>query len=329
MKDEWTRCKDEDHFCPVSFKKYGRIFWSLFVLTVSAAITLQLFFDSDMLLVLYAFPVVFLAMLRISYPLLTILSSALLGSVLLLKSYNPLLLAVLAAYAVLILVVRRVVWVSERNYNEKTVQEDTLMGTMLSLAKTIDARDHYTAFHSNNVAEYARSIAKEMRLSARVTDSVYLAGLIHDIGKIGTPDLILHKESRLSEEEYDIMKQHSEAGYQIVKDMKRLQDLGIADMVRYHHERPDGKGYPKGLRGDVIPLGARIIGVADAFDAMTTNRSYRQKLSADTAAEELVKHSGTQFDPAAVKAFLSVLTREGKLTLENSMTTAPQALLAN
>ncbi|CAK4863906.1 unnamed protein product [Aphanomyces euteiches] len=152
-----------------------------------------------------------------------------------------------------------------------------------------------------------------MGLPQREVDSIYLAGLIHDIGKVGTPDHILQKVSRLTEDEYETMKKHSEDGYQIIKDIKKFEELGITDMVRHHHERFDGKGYPQGLKSTEIPLGARILGVADAFDAMTTNRSYRQKLAVETASDELQRHSGTQFDPIAAKAFLKVLIREGKL----------------
>ena len=147
-------------------------------------------------------------------------------------------------------------------------------------------------------------------------DSIYLAGLIHDIGKIATPDHILQKEGRLTAEEFDTMKKHAEDGYQIIKGMKRFEELGISSIVRHHHERMDGKGYPQGLKGVEIPLGARILGVADAFDAMTTNRSYRQKLAVETATDELQRYSGSQFDPAATKAFLKVLRREGKLQQE-------------
>jgi HD-GYP domain-containing protein (c-di-GMP phosphodiesterase class II) len=155
-----------------------------------------------------------------------------------------------------------------------------------------------------------------------------LAGLIHDIGKVGTPDFILQKESRLSEEEYAQMKKHSEDGYQIIQGIKSFGELGISDMVRYHHERPDGKGYPSGLKGTEIPIGARILGVADAFDAMTTNRSYRQKLPVEIAAEELTRYSGTQFDPKAAKALLTYLVREGKLERELSTFRIAQVSLA-
>ena len=234
-------------------------------------------------------------------------------SVFLFASPEPILLAVMASFAGLMLLTKRVIFISNRNYKGKSEQEEMLLNTVFSLAKTIDARDQYTAVHSHNVADYARNIAKELGLKQREVDSIYLAGLIHDIGKIATPDHILQKESRLTEDEYVIMKKHSEDGYQIIKEMKLFGELGISDIVRHHHERFDGKGYPHGLKGTEIPLGARILGIADAFDAMTTNRSYRQKLAMETATNELQQYSGTQFDPAATKAFLKVLKRDGKL----------------
>ncbi|MDP4170457.1 MAG: HD-GYP domain-containing protein [Bacillota bacterium] len=324
MKEVLSRCKKKEGFCPVSFKKFGSLFWLMFVSASLAAITLNWLLDSPFLIGLYAFPAVLLAMFRIPFSLFTLLGSVLLGSIFIVHSPEPTLIAVTAAFAALMIIVKRVVWVSSRHYQGKNEQEDLLMNTVFSLAKTIDTRDQYTAFHSSNVADYARSIAKELGLSQRESDAIYLAGLIHDIGKIGTPDSILQKESRLSEEEYDIMKKHPEDGYQIIKNIKRFQELGISDMVRYHHERPDGKGYPAGLKGTEIPLGARILGVADAFDAMTTNRSYRQKLAIETASEELKRYSGTQFDPDATKAFLKYLTREGKLERERLVFSMPQ-----
>lgn len=317
MKEEWTRCRqDSSHFCPVAFHRNSRLFWNLFALSVVAAVALNAIYESSLLLMLYAYPVVLMSMLRIPLSGFAALGVVTVGSLFLLEPFSGTLIAVAAAYAVLMAIVKRIVWISENHYNERTAQADALMTTVLSLAKTIDARDRYTAFHSNNVAEYARSIAREMGLPQMETDAVYLAGLVHDIGKIGTPDAILQKEGRLTEEEYAIMKRHAEDGYQIIKDMPRLRDLGITDMVRHHHERPDGKGYPHGLKGREVPIGARILGVADAFDAMTTNRAYRQKLAVSTAARELEKHSGTQFDPVAAQALLAVLVREGRLEAE-------------
>jgi putative nucleotidyltransferase with HDIG domain len=319
MKHELAHFKNPKEFCPVSFKKYGPQFWSLFAFAALAAVVLNLLFDSQLLLGLYAYPIIFLAMVQITFPVYIVLSAALLSTVFLFASPEPILIAVLISFAGLMLLSKRVIFISNRNFNGKSEQEEMLLNTVLSLAKTIDARDQYTAFHSHNVADYARSIAKELGLNHEEVESTYLAGLIHDIGKIATPDHILQKEGRLTEEEYGIMKKHSEDGYQIIKGMKRFEEIGISAIVRHHHERFDGKGYPQGLKGTEIPLGARILGVADAFDAMTTNRSYRQKLAIETAAEELQRFSGSQFDPAAAKAFLKVLKREGKLQMQEEV----------
>lgn len=313
MINEWNRCKKDEQFCPVSLKKYGMFFWPLFVISGVVAIIVNFYYDSSYLLSLYAYPVVLISVLRIPTTVFYSLGSILLGSLYLVKPVSVNLTLFILAYAILMLVIRRIVTVSQMNFSKRNEQEDSLLNTVFSLAKTIDARDSYTAFHSSNVAEYAKSIAKSMGLSQTEIDSIFLAGLLHDIGKISMPDAILQKDGRLTEEEYAIMKKHPEEGYQIIKDIMRLGDLGITDMVRYHHERPDGKGYPLGLKGKEIPIGARILGVADAFDAMTTNRSYRQKLAVETAAGELKRNIGTQFDPDAAIAFLAILVKEGKL----------------
>lgn len=313
MRDELKRCKQQGRFCPVSFKSFGILFWISFSIASISAIAANAIWESPYLLGLYSFPVLQLAMASLSLPQFVMLGAGLLGMMLYSHEHVPELFLTMLTYAALLLILKRVLWISQRNYQGKNEQEESFMNTVFSLAKTIDARDPYTAFHSNNVAEYARGIARELGLPQQETDAIYLAGLIHDIGKIGTPDHILQKEGRLTDEEYAVMKRHAEDGYHIIKDVKQFQELGIADMVRYHHERPDGRGYPQGLQGTDIPLGARILGVADAFDAMTTNRSYRKKLAVETAVEELIRHSGTQFDVSASQAMLRHLTREGKL----------------
>ncbi len=221
------------------------------------------------------------------------------------------------------LLVQRVTRIASESHRQKVEHDELFMSTMLSLSKSIDARDPYTAFHSRNVAGYARSIAEELGLSSEQTEAIYLAGLIHDIGKIGTPEPILQKEGGLSNEEYETMKRHAEDGYGIIKDIKKLQKMGVTEMVRHHHERIDGRGYPLGLKGEHIPLGARILGVCDAYDAMTTNRSYRQKLTEGIAAGELQRHAGQQFDDQIVAAFLKVLRREGKLELDREAVYVP------
>jgi putative nucleotidyltransferase with HDIG domain len=309
-------CGRDGHFCPVSFRKYGFWFWGGMLLVSIAAIVLNVWLRQPALLTLYSFPVSYLAMAIIPLPLSAAGLVILLGTLPLYSGNTPFLWGVIAGLAVFYLVVKRVVHISSRNYQHNRSNEETLLNTVLTFAKTIDARDPYTAFHSHNVANYARRIAEEMKLPKAQTDAIYLAGLIHDIGKIGTPEAILQKESRLTDEEYDIMKKHPDNGHRIVKDMTALAALDIPGMVRHHHERLDGRGYPDGLAGEAIPLGARILCVADSFDAMTTNRSYRAKLAFSTAADELERHSGAQFDPQAARALLQVLRRDGQLPRE-------------
>ncbi|SFK74786.1 HDIG domain-containing protein [Paenibacillus sp. 1_12] len=306
-----------DHFCPVSLGKKTTVsLWILMVLSIGAAIWLHMFHSSPLLLGLYAVPVVIVALYVANVFLVSTFAAAVMGIWLYFSEVGWIPVIGAAALLLISMLIRRVTVVSQRNYLQKVEFEELFMNTILSFSKSIDARDPYTAFHSNNVANYAKRIAAELGLSTQEIQAVHLAGLIHDIGKIGTPESILQKESRLTEEEYDVMKKHAEDGYQIIKDIKKLQDMGATDMVRHHHERMDGHGYPHGLKGDQIPFGARILAACDAFDAMTTNRSYRQKLSMETAAEELRRHSGTQFDPVVAKAFIRVLMEDGLIPAE-------------
>lgn len=325
----WGSCKKSDRFCPIALHKFNKYFWSAFVILSIAAVVLNLLFDQVILMALYAYPVVYLSLIRLTMKYYILFGILTLSSALWLVSIDPLTIGIVISYALLMIIVKRFTYISNQNFKQRQDQEDLFMDTMLSLSKTIDTRDPYTAFHSNNVSKYAYDIAKEMGLSQLQADAVRLAGLIHDIGKIGTPENILRKESRLDEEEYEIMKLHPQAGYDIIMNMKRLQELGITDMVRHHHERIDGKGYPLNLNGVDIPLGARILGVADAFDAMTTNRSYRQKLATETAAEELKRFKDIQFDPKAADALIRVLINQGKLPRETIGDKFQQPIYAN
>ncbi|WP_394236439.1 HD-GYP domain-containing protein [Niallia oryzisoli] len=195
----------------------------------------------------------------------------------------------------------------EKYLNEKRNTFDLIT----SLAKSLDSRDEYTAFHSQNVANYARKIAEEMKLSPRICENIYMGGLLHDIGKIGIAEVLLNKPATLSEQEYKLIKQHPEIGYNMVKHIKRFKSTGILHMILHHHERYDGKGYPNGLKGDDIPLEARIMAVADAFDAMTSKRVYRNQLVWEDVFTELNQNKGSQFDPLVVNAFYNVFTKEG------------------
>jgi putative nucleotidyltransferase with HDIG domain len=198
---------------------------------------------------------------------------------------------------------------------EKVVSRDLaaanerLRGASLSFATalvaTLDARDQYTAGHSAAVAIYARDIAQRMGLSAEQQELVHLCGLVHDIGKIGLPAGLLEKPGPLTLEERRQMEQHSEIGERILRNVDDYSE--IADIVRSHHERIDGMGYPDGIPGDEIPLLARIIGVADAYDAMTSDRPYREALPSRVARMRLAQAVGTQFDTAVVAAFEAIL----------------------
>jgi len=191
--------------------------------------------------------------------------------------------------------------------------QDTYLGTIQTLARAIDAKDPYTKGHSDRVTHYAVKIAREMNLSESAIRNIEYSALIHDIGKIGIQESILTKKGELSATEYEIVKMHPLIGESIITPVKFLN--GIAPLILYHHERFDGKGYLEGLRGEAIPLGARIISVADAFDAMTSDRPYRKALTRKKAREELEKESGKKFDPQVIEAFLRLLDR-GELEKE-------------
>ncbi|MCX5695522.1 MAG: HD domain-containing protein [Candidatus Omnitrophica bacterium] len=184
----------------------------------------------------------------------------------------------------------------------------TYMRTIKVLAQAIDARDHYTHSHSENVAKYATIIASEMKLSAKEIENIRQACELHDLGKIGVEDCILGKTTSLTEAEWLQIRKHPSIGAQILEPLTFLHD--VIDLVRQHHEHYDGTGYPEGRKGDDIHLGARIIHLADAYEAMRSARSYRKTpLTKEAAVEEIKKNSGTQFDPKVVQAFLKVLDR--------------------
>ncbi|MCM8791809.1 MAG: HD domain-containing protein [Candidatus Omnitrophica bacterium] len=184
----------------------------------------------------------------------------------------------------------------------------TYMRTIKALAQAIDMRDHYTHKHSENVAHYAVKIAEAMNLSAHDIEIIRGACELHDIGKIGIYDEILSKEKPLTEKEKEEIKLHSLKGAQILEPLNFLEEIIL--LVRQHHENYDGTGYPDRHKGEEIPLGARIIRVADAYDAMTSARAYRKiPLSKEEAIEEIKRNSGTQFDPKVVEVFLKIVDK--------------------
>lgn len=185
--------------------------------------------------------------------------------------------------------------------------------TVETLADAIDAKDKYTKGHSYRVAEYSVILARELGYSEEQLDNLRYAALLHDVGKIGVPDSVLNKPSKLTDIEYEIIKSHPVVGSDILKNIDSIP--GVNQAARFHHERYDGRGYPDGLRGEEIPEIARIVGIADAYDAMTSKRVYRKSLPAEVVREELVNGEATQFDPNFLTVFLKLLD-EGKLVLE-------------
>jgi HD-GYP domain-containing protein (c-di-GMP phosphodiesterase class II) len=181
--------------------------------------------------------------------------------------------------------------------------QESFLATVKALAQAVDAKDSYTAGHSSRVTLYAVIIGEELALPEGEQRQLRMAGLLHDVGKIGIRDSVLSKPGQLTDEEFAVMKTHPAVGEGILKQVPQL--AGVLPGVVSHHERFDGRGYPRGLKGEEIPLLGRVIGVADAFDAMTSDRVYRPRLSDEVALGELKKHSGTQFDSRVVKAFLA------------------------
>ena len=191
-----------------------------------------------------------------------------------------------------------------RLYSEKMTQ-----ATFQTIAGTIDAKDEYTGGHSERVGEYAAKIATWMAETYSFTDDdiarIRHIGLMHDIGKIGVPDSVLNKKGRLTDEEYNLMKQHTVIGSDILKNIEDV--AGLRDGVRHHHERYDGKGYPDGLKGDEITPFARILCIADSFDAMTSDRVYRGRLTREQVLDEIEKNRGTQFAPEVADTVLAMI----------------------
>ena len=184
--------------------------------------------------------------------------------------------------------------------------------TVIAIAKAVDAKDERTSQHSQRVSEYSVMIARELGFSEQECENLRRAALMHDIGKIGIPDSILNKPARLTDEEYAIMKSHVTRGAEILKDFTLIDN--VVEGALHHHERYDGRGYPSGMKGEEIPVYGRIIGVADAFDAMTANRVYRRQMDFGYVLEEMRKGRGTQFDPQFVDILLKLID-DGKIDL--------------
>ncbi|MBP3826045.1 MAG: response regulator [Butyrivibrio sp.] len=191
----------------------------------------------------------------------------------------------------------------------KTAELESLsVHVVQTLAEAIDAKDNYTNGHSTRVAMYSKEIAKRYGYSPERQEEIYMMGLLHDVGKIGIPDSIINKPGRLTDEEYAIIKEHPAKGAKILS--KVVEMPGLVTGARWHHERYDGKGYPDGLKGGDIPEEARIIAVVDAYDAMTSNRSYREIIPRERVINELNRGMGTQFDERFAKIMLLMIDED-------------------
>ena len=203
---------------------------------------------------------------------------------------------------------REIQRINEELSDAKDQLEKAYLESIQTLRYTVEAKDTYTRGHSDRVSEFAVLIGEKMGLSEAELKTLKIGGLFHDIGKIGIPDSILLKETKLSDDEYSEIKHHPSIGAHILSNATIFAD--IIPIVKYHHERYDGRGYPENLVGENIPLLARITSVADAFDAMSSRRTYRNNLEMEVIKEEIRKNRGTQFDPKAADIFLDILENE-------------------
>ena len=200
----------------------------------------------------------------------------------------------------------------EKKTQEVTAQHEKIerisMQIVKALSGAIDAKDTYTNGHSTRVADYSKEIARRAGYPEKMQNDIYMMGLLHDVGKIGVPDAIINKPAKLSDEEYSIIQNHPVMGAKILKNITEFPKLVTG--ARWHHERYDGKGYPDGLCGEEIPMEARIIAVADAYDAMSSRRSYRDELPQSQVRLEVEKGKGTQFDPKFAEIMLHMIDED-------------------
>lgn len=199
----------------------------------------------------------------------------------------------------------------QRRLDEKTKEMERItIQAIMTVANTVDAKDDYTKGHSMRVAAYSEILAQRLGWSEEDIQNIYYVAMLHDVGKIGVPDAVLNKPFKLTDLEFRLIKGHTIMGAEILKDFKMFPNVSIG--AKYHHERYDGKGYPEGLKGESIPLVARVIGLVDSYDAMTSNRVYRRRLNDNIVMEELERGKGSQWDPELVDIFVR-LVKEGAL----------------
>lgn len=206
----------------------------------------------------------------------------------------------------------------ESMVDEKTKENENLfLHVVESLADAIDAKDNYTNGHSGRVADYSKEIAARYGYDEKRQEKIFMMGLLHDVGKIGVPDEVINKPGRLTDEEFACIKKHPGIGGKILGNIKEMPELAAG--AKWHHERYDGKGYPQGLAGDDIPEEARIIAVADAYDAMTSNRSYRGALPQEKVRGEIEKGKGSQFDPRFADIMLGMIDDDTEYLMRDKL----------
>lgn len=199
----------------------------------------------------------------------------------------------------------------QRRLDEKTKEMERItIQAIMTVANTVDAKDDYTKGHSMRVAAYSELLAQRLGWSEEEIQNIYYVAMLHDVGKIGVPDAVLNKPFKLTDLEFRLIKGHTLVGAEILNDFKMFPNVNVG--AKYHHERYDGKGYPEGLKGESIPLVARVIGLVDSYDAMTSNRVYRRRLNDEVVMQELAKGKGSQWDPELVDIFVDLI-KEGAL----------------
>ncbi len=207
-------------------------------------------------------------------------------------------------------------YLARYSFSKYTESRELFFGTVSALSQAIDAKDGFTRGHADRVSRIAGAIAREVGLPERLIEQIELAGLLHDIGKIGVEDRILMKPQRLEDDEQELMRRHPIYGASILEPSAALRPL--VPIVLHHHENFDGSGYPEGLKGEEIPIGSRIMIVADAYEAMTSDRIYRKSIGHDRAMEQLNRFKGIQFDPKMVRALEQVVQKRGAAAFESS-----------
>ena len=230
------------------------------------------------------------------------------------KPFVPDVLALRVSHAVELVRLQRNLQAEVRKKTREN--EQLFFHVVASLADAIDAKDTYTNGHSGRVAEYSKEIARRYGYDEKSQDNIYMMGLLHDVGKIGVPDEVINKPGRLTDEEFAAIKKHPSIGGRILSNIVEMPALSAG--AKWHHERYDGKGYPEGLKGDEIPEEARIIAVADAYDAMTSNRSYRGALPQEKVREQIENGKGSQFDPVFADIMIAMIDEDKDYKMHDS-----------